>query len=135
MSIGQAKSDAADRELVRDLERTKLDIEVQKLIFGASPEGAQHSRLTRRLLALMIGITFVVCTILCAVFPTIPLVTFAASSGAGTQFSLLWGLVVVPTLSAGTTVVITTGHMLIVAFAMMGACFGFYFSPTFEKRR
>jgi hypothetical protein len=134
-SLGQAKSDAADRELIRDLERTKLHHDVQMAIFGGDNPASQFSRVTRRILAVMVGLTFAICTILCAVFPTIPLVTFAASSGASTTISLLWGLIVFPTMSAGATVVITTGHMLIVSFAMIGAVFGFYFSEGYHPRK
>lgn len=134
-SIAAAKADAADRELVRELERSKLSAEIQAKIFGGDCPGANFSRWTRRILAIIVGLTFMICTILCAVFPTIPLVTFATAAGGASSFSLLWGFITVPTVAAGATVVITTGHMLIVSFATISACFGFYFSPSFDRKR
>lgn len=128
--IGAAKEKAQDRELIRDLERTQLDLEVQKMIFGGNGESAKYSRGTRRFMALIAGFTFSTVTILCTIWPSIPLVTFANFAAQGSSWSLLWGLVTIPTALAGTTVVITTGHVVLLAMAMLAAVFGWYFTPS-----
>jgi hypothetical protein len=127
--IGAAKEKGEQRELVRDLERTKLNIEVQKMIFGGNGENAKYSRGTRRVMAVITGLTFSAVTLICTIWPSVPLVTWA-TSGGGSSISLFWGLITVPTALAGTTVVITTGHIVLLSMAIMGAVFGWYFTPS-----
>ena len=134
-SMAEVRSANADRELVRDLERSKLSVEVQKAIFGGESPEAKYSRGTRRYLALIAGVTFMICMILFAIYPSIPLITFATSGGVSPVFSFAWGLFTVPLTPGGATVVVTTGHMLIVGFAVISATFGFYFTPIYNGRR
>ena len=130
--IGSAKEKNEQRELVRDLERTKLDVEVQKAIFAGNGENAKYSRGTRRIMAIITGLTFSAVTLICTIWPSVPLVTWATSGGAvgASSFSLLWGLIAIPSALAGTTVVITTGHVVLLSMAIMGAVFGWYFTPS-----
>lgn len=134
-SMSEIKAKNADRELIRDLERAKISVAVQKQIFGGNSEASRYSRQTRRIMAIIGGVTFMICMLIFAIFPSIPLITFATAGGVASSFSVLWGLISVPAVAAGTTVVITTGHMLIVGFAIIGLIFGFYFTPIYNGRR
>ena len=132
-SFGDAKNKHADRDLIRDMERTKLSAKVQLAIFGGDSEASKYSRVTRRLLALIASGTFAVCMLIFAIWPSVPLITWAAGGGAGAVWSLGWGLITIPTVAAGATVIITTGHLLLVGFAMIGMAWGFYFTPAYSK--
>lgn len=134
-SMSEVRSANADRELIRELERTKLSASVQKSIFGGNSVASSYARVTRRILAIMAGLTFMICMICFAIYPSIPLITFATAAGGSSTFSLLWGLITFPAIAAGTTVVITTGHMLLVGFATISCTFGFYFTPTYDPKR
>lgn len=126
--ISEAKEMQARRELVRDMELKKADIEFQKAIFGeVNADNSAFTRGTRRLIALIGMCNFAVISILCTLFPGVELVTFTPPENKE-AISILFGLIKFPS-GAEITTSITTGHISLVSIATLGAIVGFYFTP------
>ena len=126
--ISEAKEMQARRELVRDMELKKADIEFQKAIFGeVNADNSAFTRGTRRLIALIGMCNFAVISILCTLFPGVELITFTPPENKE-AISILFGLIKFPS-GADITTSITTGHISLVSIATLGAIVGFYFSP------
>jgi hypothetical protein len=126
--ISEAKEMAARRELIRDLELKKADLEFQKAVFGeVNADNSAFTRGTRRLIALIGMCNFAVISILCTLFPGVELITFTPPENKE-AISIFWGLVKFPS-GADITTAITTGHISLVSIATLGAIVGFYFTP------
>jgi len=126
--ISEAKEMAARRELIRDLELKKADLEFQKAVFGeVNADNSAFTRGTRRLIALIGMCNFAVISILCTLFPGVELITFTPPENKE-AISILWGLIKFPS-GADITTAITTGHISLVSIATLGAIVGFYFTP------
>ena len=126
--ISEAKEMQARRELVRDMELKKADVEFQKAIFGeVNADNSAFTRATRRLIALIGMCNFAVISILCTLYPGVELVTFTPPENKEAISSLL-GLINFPS-GADITTSITTGHISLVSIATLGAIVGFYFTP------
>ena len=126
--ISEAKEMQARRELVRDMELKKADVEFQKAIFGeVNADNSAFTRATRRLIALIGMCNFAVISILCTLYPGVELVTFTPPENKE-AISILFGLVKFPS-GADITTSITTGHISLVSIATLGAIVGFYFTP------
>ena len=126
--ISEAKEMQARRELVRDMELKKADIEFQKAIFGeVNADNSAFTRGTRRLIALIGMCNFAVISILCTLYPGVELITFTPPENKE-AISILFGLVKFPS-GADITTSITTGHISLVSIATLGAIVGFYFTP------
>jgi hypothetical protein len=126
--IAGAKEAHEKREMIRDLERSKLDVEVQKMVFGdSSPETSMFARQTRRILAVIGMINFFVISVLCTLFPSVELITFFPPVNKE-SLDFLWGMITIP-LNLDSTVVITTGHITLVSIITLAAVIGFYFTP------
>ena len=126
--ISEAKEMQARRELVRDMELKKADVEFQKAIFGeVNADNSAFTRATRRLIALIGMCNFAVISILCTLFPGVELVTFTPPENKE-AISILFGLIKFPS-GAEITTSITTGHISLVSIATLGAIVGFYFTP------
>jgi len=126
--ISDAKDMAARRELIRDMQLGKADIEFQKAVFGeANTDTSAFTRGTRRLIALIGMCNFAVISILCTLFPGVELVTFTPPENKE-AISILFGLIKFPS-GADITTSITTGHISLVSIATLGAIVGFYFTP------
>jgi len=126
--ISDAKDMAARRELIRDMQLQKADIEFQKAVFGeTNTDTSAFTRGTRRLIALIGMCNFAVISILCTLFPGVELVTFTPPENKE-AISILFGLIKFPS-GADITTSITTGHISLVSIATLGAIVGFYFTP------
>jgi hypothetical protein len=126
--ISEAKEMQARRELVRDMELKKADIEFQKAIFGeVNADNSAFTRGTRRLIALIGMCNFAIISILCTLYPGVELVTFTPPENKE-AISILFGLIKFPS-GADITTSITTGHISLVSIATLGAIVGFYFTP------
>jgi hypothetical protein len=126
--ISEAKEMQARRELVRDMELKKADVEFQKAIFGeVNADNSAFTRATRRLIALIGMCNFAVISILCTLYPGVELVTFTPPENKE-AISILFGLIKFPS-GADITTSITTGHISLVSIATLGAIVGFYFTP------
>ena len=126
--ISDAKDMAARRELIRDMQLQKADIEFQKAVFGeANADTSAFTRGTRRLIALIGMCNFAVISILCTLFPGVELITFTPPENKE-AISILFGLIKFPS-GADVTTSITTGHISLVSIATLGAIVGFYFTP------
>tara|TARA_R110002049_G_scaffold132267_1_gene291362 strand:- start:391 stop:873 length:483 start_codon:yes stop_codon:yes gene_type:complete len=126
--ISDAKDMASRRELIRDMQLGKADIEFQKAVFGeANTDTSAFTRGTRRLIALIGMCNFAVISILCTLFPGVELVTFTPPENKE-AISILFGLIKFPS-GADITTSITTGHISLVSIATLGAIVGFYFTP------
>ena len=126
--ISEAKEMQARRELVRDMELKKADVEFQKAIFGeVNADNSAFTRATRRLIALIGMCNFAVISILCTLFPGVELITFTPPENKE-AISILFGLIKFPS-GADITTSITTGHISLVSIATLGAIVGFYFTP------
>ena len=127
-SIADAKEAKAKRELVRDMQMQKADLEFQKAVFGEmDKDTSAFTRGTRRLIALIGMCNFFIISVLCTLWPGVELVTFTPPENKE-SFKLLWGLVTFPS-GADVTTSITTGHITMVSIATLGAIIGFYFTP------
>ena len=126
--ISEAKEMQARRELVRDMELKKADVEFQKAIFGeVNADNSAFTRGTRRLIALIGMCNFAIISILCTLYPGVELVTFTPPENKE-AISILFGLIKFPS-GADITTSITTGHISLVSIATLGAIVGFYFTP------
>ena len=126
--ISEAKEMQARRELVRDMELKKADVEFQKAIFGeVNADNSAFTRATRRLIALIGMCNFAVISILCTLYPGVELITFTPPENKE-AISILFGLFKFPS-GADITTSITTGHISLVSIATLGAIVGFYFTP------
>ena len=121
-----ASETRAKNELLREVERSKIDVKWQESIFG-NDEGGRFARGTRRIIAVIGMLNFATISILCTIWPSVPLITFTPPEQRE-GFSFLWGLVDFPSGSAAT-VVVTTGHLAITSLVTLGAIVGFYFTP------
>jgi hypothetical protein len=128
-AAADAKAAASKRELARDLAMSNASVEMQKAIFGETDkETALFTRTTRRIIALIGMLNFFVISVLCTIWPTVPLVTFTPPENKE-AVSILWGLARFPS-GADITTTITTGHITLVSIATLGAIIGFYFTPS-----
>ena len=126
--ISDAKEAKAKRELIRDMQLQKADLEFQKAVFGeVDKDTSVFTRGTRRLIALIGMCNFFVISVLCTLWPGVELVTFTPPENKE-SIKLIWGLVTFPS-GADITTSITTGHIALVSIATLGAIIGFYFTP------
>ena len=126
-----AASEAREkRKLAAEIGKGKIDASFQAQVFG-NDEGGMYARATRRTLAIIGMLNLAAISILCTIWPSVPLVTFVPPANQR-SFSILWGLFTIP-LDEGTTVVITTGHLSLATVTILAAIVGFYFTPGGRK--
>ena len=130
--IGAAKESKEKREILREMDLRKADVEFQKAVFGeANNDNSAFTRSTRRLIALIGMLNFFVISVLCTVWPSVELLTFNPPENKD-YFSFLFGLIKIP-MGSETVVAITTGHIALISITMLGAIIGFYFTPGGRK--
>jgi len=130
--IGAAKESKEKREILREMDLRKADVEFQKAVFGeANNDNSAFTRGTRRLIALIGMLNFFVISVLCTVWPSVELLTFVPRENKD-YISILFGFIKIP-LGTETVVAITTGHIALIAITMLGAIIGFYFTPGGRK--
>lgn len=128
-SIAEKKAAAEKRELARELAVSRANAELQKNLFGEpDKETAMFTRATRRFLAVIGMCNFFVISVLCTIWPTVPLVTFTPPESK-TGYKFIWGLIDIPAQTDITTT-ITTGHISLVSITTLAAIIGFYFTPS-----
>ena len=74
--IGAAKESAQKREIIREMQLRKADIEFQKEVFGGNDDASMFTRGTRRIIALIGMLNFATISILCTIYPSVELITF-----------------------------------------------------------
>ena len=132
-SIYERKAAAEKRELAKDLALSKADAELQKNLFGEpDKEATMFTRATRRFIALIGMFNIFAVSILCTLYPTVPIVTFTPPESK-TSWKFLWGLVELPATSE-LVVTITTGHISLVTLTTLASIVGFYFTPSAGRR-
>ena len=130
--IGAAKEPKEKREILREMDLRKADVEFQKAVFGeANNDNSAFTGGTRRLIALIGMLNFFVISVLCTIWPSVELLTFVPRENKD-YFSFLFGLIKIP-MGTETVVAITTGHIALIAITMLGAIIGFYFTPGGRK--
>lgn len=130
--FGAAKEAKEKRELIREMELRKANVEFQKAVFGElNDDNTKYTRTTRRILALIGMLNFFTISVLCTIWPSVELITFTPPEHKDT-FTFLFGLVKIP-LGSQTAVAITTGHISLISVTMLGAIIGFYFTPAGRK--
>lgn len=130
--IGAAKESKEKREILREMDLRKADVEFQKAVFGeANNDNSAFTRGTRRLIALIGMLNFFVISVLCTIWPSVELLTFVPRENKD-YFSFLFGLIKIP-MGSETVVAITTGHIALISITMLGAIIGFYFTPGGRK--
>jgi len=127
-SLADSRANASRIELTREARNNDNAIKFQKVLMGGKDNASsKYVRATRRLLAVICVSTLCIITILCVIYPSVPLVTLSNISGEGTR-SFLFGLYTVPVRQA--PMALTTGHIAVfeatVVFPMI---IGFYFTP------
>lgn len=118
------------RKMLSIAQQAQLDLDWQKTVFG-SDEAGTYARGTRRTIAVMGMCIFGAIGILCTLYPSAELTTFTTPEVIQ-PWKLLWGLIEIPS-GKPTTVVITTGHLALLAMINCGTIFGFYFTPGGRK--
>jgi hypothetical protein len=132
-SIAEQKAAAEKRELVRELAISNANAELQKNLFGEpDKESSMFTRATRRIIALIGMCNFFVISVLCTIWPTVPLVTFTPPESKD-SLKILWGLISFPA-SEEVTSTITTGHISLISVATLAAITGFYFTPSAGRK-
>lgn len=127
-----AKEAKEKREILREMDLRKADIEFQKAVFGETNDSSvMFTRATRRFIALIGMCNFFTISVLCTLWPGVNLVTFTPPESKE-SFKLLWGLITFPA-RGDITSTITTGHIALVSITMLGAIIGFYFTPAGRK--
>ena len=130
--FGAARESREKREMLREMDLRKADVEFQKAVFGeANGDNSAFTRTTRRLIALIGMLNFATISILCTIYPQVELVTFVPPEQAK-DISILWGLFTMP-IDQGITTAITTGHISLVSITTLGAIIGFYFTPAGKR--
>ena len=132
-SVYENRAAESKRRLARDLALSKADAELQKNLFGEpDKEVTLFTRTTRRILALIGMLNFFTISVLCTLYPSVPLITFIPPDSKE-GFKFLWGFITIP---AGheITVVITTGHIALISVTTLAAIVGFYFTPSAGRR-
>ena len=118
------------RKLAAEIGKGKIDATFQAQVFGDS-EGGAYARHTRRVLAVIGMCTLSAIGILCTIWPTVPLHTFAISPEGG-RIEILFGLFSWPATN-DTIVVLTTGHLALTVVTILSTIVGFYFTPGGRK--
>ncbi len=123
-SIADSREHKYQLELQRDAANNAHAIEFQKALHG---EDGSYVRTTRRILAIILMLSFSTITILCTIYPSVPLVTLTNISGEAER-SFLFGLFTFP--AKQTPVAVTTGHIALFACTVVyPMVVGFYYTP------
>ena len=124
-AITDSRQHKYELEMAREARNNDFAIKFQEIL--NSGDGGAFTRATRRMLALIGMSTLSATTILCTVYPSVPILTTSNLGGEGTK-SILFGLFTFPVES--TPVVVTTGHASLFAISCVyPLIIGFYFTP------
>jgi hypothetical protein len=124
--IADSREQKHQRKLARELRDNDNAIRFQNTLCG-NPEDSKYVRATRRMLALICVSTLCAVTLLCTIYPTVPIVTLSNLTGDATK-EFLWGFISLP--AKQTALVVTTGHIaLFEAVVVFPMILGFYFTP------
>jgi hypothetical protein len=124
-TISDSRQQKFELELAREARGNEFALKFQEQL--NSGEGGMFTRVTRRLLSLILCSTLSATIILCTLFPSQKIITLSHPTGEGaTEF--LFGLISFPVKQSA--VVVTTGHLsayFVIVLAPM--VLGFYFTP------
>ena len=124
-TITDSKQHKFDLEMAREARNNEFVLKYQEII--NSGDGGSYTRITRRILALIGMCTLSAISLLCTIYPSIPILTSSNITGEGTK-SILFGLFTFPVEQ--TPVVLTTGHASLFAISCVyPLIIGFYFTP------
>ena len=124
-ALNDAKQQKYDLEMAREARNNDFVIKYQEALHGNG--GGSYANATRRLLALIGMSTLSATTILCTIYPSVPILTTSNLGGEGRR-SILFGLIDFPVSQA--PMVVTTGHASLFAISCVyPLIIGFYFTP------
>ena len=124
-AISDSRQQKFELELAREARGNEFALKFQEQL--NSGEGGMFTRVTRRLLSLILCGTLSCVVILCTLFPSQKIITLTNPTGEGaTEF--LFGLISIPAKQSPTMV--TTGHLSLYFVVLLAPMIlGFYFTP------
>ena len=124
-AITDSRQQKFELELAREARGNEFALKFQEQLNNG--EGGMFTRVTRRLLALILCSTLAAVVILCTLFPSAEIITLTNPGGdQATEF--LFGLLTLP--AKQSPIMVTTGHLsayFVIVLAPM--VLGFYFTP------
>jgi len=103
----------------------------QRAVFGGNSKTSRSSAFTRRILAIMLVGLIVFVGSYGVINPGTEFTTFLMPEMKN-GFSFLWGFLKFPTTKE-VTVILTTGHLSLMAINIAAISVGFYFTPVGQK--
>lgn len=124
-AISDSRQQKFELELAREARGNEFALKFQEQL--NSGEGGMFTRVTRRLLSLILCGTLSVVVILCTLFPSQEIITLTNPTGEGaTEF--LFGLISLP--AKQSPIMVTTGHLSLYFVVLLAPMIlGFYFTP------
>jgi len=124
-AISDSRQQKFELELAREARGNEFALKFQEQL--NSGEGGMFTRVTRRLLSLILCGTLSVVVILCTLFPSQAIITLTNPTGEGaTEF--LFGLISFP--AKQSPIMVTTGHLSLYFVVLLAPMIlGFYFTP------
>jgi len=124
-AISDSRQQKFELELAREARGNEFALKFQEQL--NSGEGGMFTRVTRRLLSLILCGTLSAVVILCTLFPSAEIITLTNPTGEGAT-EILFGLITFPTKQS--PIMVTTGSLasyFVIVLAPM--VLGFYFTP------
>ena len=124
-AITDSRQQKFELELAREARGNEFALKFQEQLNNG--EGGMFTRVTRRLLALILCSTLAAVVILCTLFPSAEIITLTNPGGdQATEF--LFGLLTLP--AKQSPIMVTTGHLSAYFFIVLAPMvLGFYFTP------
>jgi hypothetical protein len=124
-AITDSRQQKFELELAREVRGNEFALKFQEQLNNG--EGGMFTRVTRRLLALILCSTLAAVVILCTLFPSAEIITLT-NPGGDQSTDFLFGLITLP--AKQSPIMVTTGHLsayFVIVLAPM--VLGFYFTP------
>ena len=124
-AITDSRQQKFELELAREARGNEFALKFQEQLNNG--EGGMFTRVTRRLLALILCSTLAAVVILCTLFPSAEIITLT-NPGGDQSTDFLFGLFTLP--AKQSPIMVTTGHLsayFVIVLAPM--VLGFYFTP------
>jgi hypothetical protein len=124
-AITDSRQQKFELELAREARGNEFALKFQEQLNNG--EGGMFTRVTRRLLALILCSTLAAVVILCTLFPSAEIITLT-NPGGDQSTDFLFGLITLP--AKQSPIMVTTGHLsayFVIVLAPM--VLGFYFTP------
>ena len=125
-AITDSRQQKFELELAREARGNEFALKFQEQLNNG--EGGMFTRVTRRLLALILCSTLAAVVILCTLFPTAEIVTITNADGEGIN-EVFFGLI--SWQAAQEPLTISSGHISLMGCTVILPCIlGFYFGPS-----